>query len=79
MLLYIKAGKLFALCLECSRAFGAKPLFETECFDGEIIIDGPYCRLIVTPPATLCNKNNGAHNEKRNRNLHISSSGIAGD
>ena len=49
MMFYLRLGKLFAIHFEGARALTAQPLIDIESYNGEIIFDMPYSRLIFTP------------------------------
>ena len=46
---YLRCGRLLAVCVEMNVAFGLRPLFQLRRFEGEFIIDVPYMQVILTP------------------------------
>ncbi len=49
MMTYMKLGRFCALHVECAWALSVSPLFAKQHYNGEIIVDIPYCRLVYTP------------------------------
>jgi hypothetical protein len=79
MMIYIRLGSLCAIHVEWARALRITPLFVMERFNGEVIFDLPFCRLIYTPGRRI-NKRTGSRNdEKGNHCLSESAARAAED